>query len=654
MANSEILDDKALPSEGIAFREFGILLALLVLVGCLSLFAPRFLESENLFNVLRQFSFITIIAIGQTFVITAAGIDLSVGSVAGLAGIVTCAAITGGTGVALGIVAGLLTGLVCGLFSGLVVAYIKLPSFIVTLAMMSLARGFVYVITQGRPIINLPPAFFTLGQGSLGPVPVPVLIMFALVGLGYIVLNRTGFGRKVTALGANEQVALLTGLAVQKIKVLVFTISGLCSALAGILLASRLNSGQPSLGSGYELDAIAAVVIGGTSLFGGWGSILGTLIGAAIMGVMRNGLVLLNVSAYWQSVAVGAVILLACSIERIREILKGRGIAARGRLRTTRRWVYAPVLLAILIIAVSFRSASTKAALSGSNRRLTIAVVPKLIHPFFEPARKGALEEGERLGVNVLWQAPLTSDPAYQAQIMEDLITKRVDAIAISPVDDGALLPFLARAKKEGIPVLTWDADCSDKSLRVAYVGTDNVEAGRVAGSEASRLLGGREKKEYAVMTGSLGAANLNQRLDGFEEGLHKNGNFVRAAMEASDDNADAALSQAESILRGHPNISLIFASTGTGTPQAAKAVKDARLTNQITIVGFDALDDTLQAVRDGSVKFIVAQRPRAMGTLAVRYLYQYLHAGQLPDKTDTGAVIVTRENVETTDPSSL
>ncbi len=647
MANSDAFEGESPRSGGIVFRESGILLALTVLVVGLSLFAPRFLAQENLFNVLRQFSFIAIIAIGQTFVITAAGIDLSVGSVAGLAGIVTCAVMTGGSGVIVGVLAGLATGAVCGAFNGLMVAYIRLPSFIVTLAMMSIARGFVYVITQGRPIIDIPATFFILGQGSLGPIPFPVVIMFLFVGLGYVLLNRTGFGRKVTALGANEQVALLAGLAINRIKILVFTISGFCSAVAGILLASRLNSGQPSLGSGYELDAIAAVVIGGTSLFGGWGSIFGTLIGAAIMGVMRNGLVLLNVSAYWQSVAIGAVILLACSIDSIREWLKRRGFGAGRSWAPKRRWLYVSLFLLIVLVVIAARLASTKQRSSSVHHVLTIAVVPKLIHPYFEPARKGAEEEGRRLGINILWQAPLTSDPAYQAQIMEDLITRRVDAIAVSPVDDRALLPYLERAKKEGIPVLTWDADCSDKSLRIAYVGTDNEEAGRIAGAEVRRLMHGRKKVLYAIMTGSLGAANLNQRVDGFEDVLHKGGNFVRATLEASDDNADRALAQAESILSGYPNINLIFASTGTGTPQAAKAVKEAGLTKQVMVVGFDALDDTLRSVRDGSARFIVAQRPHTMGTLAVRYLYQYLQGGQLPDETDTGALIVTQQNVD-------
>ncbi len=649
MENSNHSDRAAEPRHPFVFREMGILLALLVLMACLALFAPRFMDQENLFNVLRQFSFIAIMAIGETFVIVAAGIDLSVGAVAGLSGVVCCALISGGLGVTASVALGLLTGIACGLFNGFAAALLALPYFIVTLAMMSLARGFVYVITQGEPIVNLKPSFFVLGQGAWGPVPIPVLIMFISVLIGYLLLNRTGFGRRVTALGGNEQVALLSGFHVTRIKVLVFAISGLCSAAAGILLASRLNSGQPTLATGYELDAIAAVVIGGTSLFGGSGSILGTLIGAAVMGVMRNGLVLLNVSAYWQSVAIGLVILLACSLERAPDVFKLRQMMNWSNRNWTRRgWTYGVLLVGLGLLAHSIHSANTTTRQKMGGRAFTIAVVPKLIHPYFEIARKGAAAEASRLGVNLIWQSPLTSDPAYQAQIIEDLLTKRVDAIAVAPVDDKVLLPFLARAKKEGIPVLTWDVDSSNKSDRIAYVGTDNYKAGKMAGAKAKLLMAGKPPNlEYAVMTGSLGALNLNQRMAGFEDGFRDGTKYVRVALEASDDNADTALEQAEAILKAHPNLSLIFCSTGTGTPQAAKAVKEAGLEGQVIVVGFDALDDTIQAVRDGSVKFIVAQRPYLMGQLAVRYLDDYLHGRPVPDNTDTGATVVTQKNVD-------
>src|SRR5579871_300675 len=649
MANSRPLREKSL-SFRFAFREGGILFALLALVAALAVYAPRFLERENLFNVLRQFSFIAIIAIGETFVVTIAGIDLSVGAVAGLSGIVSCAAIAGGTNVALGVTIGILAGLACGLLNGLGVTYLKLPSFIVTLAFMSLARGFVYVITQGNPIVDLNPSFFVLGQGSVGTIPIPVLVMLALGIAGYLLLDRTPFGRKVAALGGNEQVALLTGLRINRIKISVFAISGFCSAIAGILLASRLNSGQPTLANGYELDAIAAVVIGGTSLFGGEGSIGGTLLGAAMMGIVRNGLILLNVSAYWQSVAIGAVILIACSLDRARGLFGFERLVTWTNRSAGRR---VAVLAGLLIIAVatfaySIHSKNVETANRVGVRKPTIALVPKLIHPYFEFAKRGAMSEGQRLGVDVIWQAPINSDPAYQAQIIEDLLTKQVDAIAVAPVDDKVLLPFLAKAREAHIPVLTWDVDISDKADRIAYVGTDNYAAGKLAGVTAKQLLAdGRDRVEYAVMTGSLGALNLNQRMAGFEDALRDNSKFTRVALEANDDNADTALAQAETVLKAHPSLKLIFCTTGTATPQVAKAVREANLVSQVTIVGFDALDDTLQAVRDGSVRFIVAQKPHLMGELAVRYLDDYLQGRPIPKETDTGATIVTQSNVE-------
>jgi ribose/xylose/arabinose/galactoside ABC-type transport system permease subunit/ABC-type sugar transport system substrate-binding protein len=649
MENSSPAREKSL-SLRFAFREGGILFALLVLIAALAVYAPRFLERENLFNVLRQFSFIAIIAIGETFVVTIAGIDLSVGAVAGLSGIVCCAAIAGGTSVALGVGIGIFVGLACGLLNGLGVAYLRLPSFIVTLAFMSLARGFVYVITQGNPIVNLNPSFFVLGQGSVGTIPIPVLVMILLGIAGYLLLDRTPFGRKVAALGGNEQVALLTGLRINRIKISVFAISGFCAAVAGILLASRLNSGQPTLANGYELDAIAAVVIGGTSLFGGEGSIAGTLLGAAMMGIVRNGLILLNVSAYWQSVAIGAVILVACSLDRARGLIGFERIVAWTNRSVWRRvWVLAGLLcITVAAFAYSIHSKNLTTANRAGTRKPTIAVVPKLIHPYFELAKRGAMSEGKRLGIDVIWQAPINSDPAYQAQIIEDLLTKRVDAIAVAPVDDKVLLPFLAKAREAHIPVLTWDVDSSDKGDRIAYVGTDNYAAGKLAGMNTKQVMAdSNDRVEYAVMTGSLGALNLNQRMAGFEDALRDDAKFARVALEANDDNADTALAQAETVLKAHPNLKLIFCTTGTATPQVAKAVREANLGSQVTIVGFDALDDTLQAVREGSVRFIVAQKPYRMGELAVRYLDDYLQGRPVPKETDTGATIVTRSNVE-------
>ena len=285
---------------------------------------------------------------------------------------------------------------------------------------------------------------------------------------------------------------------------------------------------------------------------------------------------------------------------------------------------------------------------------LRLPVVPKLIHPYFGNRQKGtAAAEASRLGVHLIWQAPLTSDPAYQAQIIEDLLTKRVDAIAVAPVDDKVLLPFLARAKeRRNSGADLQDVDSSNKNDRIAYVGTDNYEAGKIAGARSKAPDGPANLRisNTGVMTGSfLGAlepgqpenGRVRRRISGWQQSR------TSGARGEATTNADTALAQAESILKAHPNLTLIFCSTGTGTPQAAKAVKEAGRVRQVTVVGFDALDDTIQAVRDGSVKFIMAQRPYLMGQLAVRYLDDYLHGRPVPDNTDTGATVVTQKNVD-------
>ncbi|WP_028707840.1 ABC transporter permease [Propionicicella superfundia] len=300
----------------------GALVGLVVL--CLALFiaTPHFFTAENLVNVGVQASTIAVLAFGQTFVIVAAGIDLSVGSVAALASMAAAwmYADAGLPGL-LALLAGLLTGLVVGLVSGFATSYGKLPAFIATLAMLSVARGLTLVISDGRPI-STPDAISFLGSdipiagGVTLPVPILVLIVAGLVCS--FVLNRTVIGRSMYAVGGNIESARLAGLPVKRVLVTVFALSGLYAGLAGLVLAGRLSSAQPQAASGYELDAIAAVVIGGASLSGGVGKASGTLVGALILAVIRNGLNILNVSSFWQQVVIGLVIAAAVGIDVLR------------------------------------------------------------------------------------------------------------------------------------------------------------------------------------------------------------------------------------------------------------------------------------------------------------------------------------------------
>ncbi|MEB0003413.1 ABC transporter permease [Cryobacterium sp. 10I1] len=295
----------------------GALVGLVVL--CLALFiaTPDFLTGQNLLNIGIQVSTVAVLAFGMTFVIVAGGIDLSVGAVAALAAMVSSwLFVAAGLPGWLTLIGGLVTGLLAGMVNGLANAYGKLPSFIATLAMLSVARGLTLVISDGRPIKTAPEVSF-LG-GNLGPVPMPIVVLLLSAVVASFVLNRTVIGRSMYAVGGNAEAARLSGLPVKRILVTVFALAGLFAALAGLLLAGRLDSAQPQAAAGYELDAIAAVVIGGASLSGGLGKISGTFVGALVLVVIRNGLNLLNVTSFWQQVVIGLVIALAVGVDVLR------------------------------------------------------------------------------------------------------------------------------------------------------------------------------------------------------------------------------------------------------------------------------------------------------------------------------------------------
>jgi ribose transport system permease protein len=303
-------------------RQLGTLSGLLGLGAALWALTPHFLTISNLLNVAEQATIIAIIAVGMTFVIITGGIDLSVGSVLAFAGVVMASALHQGVPLPVALLVGLGIGLLCGLVNGLLITIGRLPPFIATLGMMSVARGTALMFTEGRPVSGFSEGFRSLATGEVVRVPTPVIIMVVVYAVAYFVLARTKLGRYTYAIGGNEEAALLSGINVKLYKSLVYGLAGMLSGLAAILLTARLNSAQPIAGMNYELDAIAATVIGGTSLLGGEGTVLGTLIGALIMAVLRNGLNLLGVSSFIQQIVIGSVIIVAVLIDMA---LKKRG-----------------------------------------------------------------------------------------------------------------------------------------------------------------------------------------------------------------------------------------------------------------------------------------------------------------------------------------
>ncbi len=303
--------------------DFSLTIVFVIEVIIFSQSSPYFFSAGNLLNITLQASITAIIAAGMTFVILTAGIDLSVGSLVAFSGVLTASLLKIDLPLYLvfpiAMLGGLIFGVLSGWVAGIFVTKFNITPFIVTLALMTIWRGAAFVYTQGRPVWELPDIFSYLGEGRILGIPFPTIIMIIVFVISHIVLTKTKFGRYVYAVGGNLEAARLAGINTNFVLITVYIISGVLSAVSGILLASRVNSGQPNAGLMYELDVIAAVVVGGTSLFGGRGTIIGTFIGAMLIAVLRNGLNLMNVGSYVQQIVVGVVILLAVLLDQLRQ-----------------------------------------------------------------------------------------------------------------------------------------------------------------------------------------------------------------------------------------------------------------------------------------------------------------------------------------------
>jgi ribose transport system permease protein len=304
-------------------QEIGVFVILMAMVVFLSLTTSTFLTSVNIFNILRAFSWIAISGFGECMVIITGGIELSVGSVMAFSGLISAMLLAAGVNVPLAVLGGLIAGAFLGLLNGLMVTKAKLPPFIATLGMLLMARGLCYGLTGGWPVRDLPDSFVNLGQYDIPVagvgVPVPLIFMLVIAVIMTIFLTRTVWGYRIYAVGGNEVAAGLSGINTDRTKIMVYTLCGFLTAIGGLLMTARLGVAAPTAASGYELDVIAAAVVGGTSLAGGEGTILGVLIGAAIMQVLRTGLVLMGVSAYWLQAVQGLVIVVAIMLDQLRK-----------------------------------------------------------------------------------------------------------------------------------------------------------------------------------------------------------------------------------------------------------------------------------------------------------------------------------------------
>ncbi|MFF5253819.1 substrate-binding domain-containing protein [Streptomyces leeuwenhoekii] len=619
----------------------GALTALVVLVIAMSALSGDFLTADNLLNVGVQAAVTAILAFGVTFVIVSAGIDLSVGSVAALsATVLAWSATEAGVPVALAVVLAVVTGVVCGLVNGFLVSYGKLPPFIATLAMLSVGRGLSLVISQGSPIA-FPDSVSHLGDTLGGWLPVPVLVMVVMGLITALVLGRTYIGRSMYAIGGNEEAARLSGLRVKRQKLAIYALSGLFAAAAGIVLAARLSSAQPQAAQGYELDAIAAVVIGGASLAGGTGKASGTLIGALILAVLRNGLNLLSVSAFWQQVVIGVVIALAVLLDTVRRKAGATPVAAGtapgGKGRQAATYVLAAVVAVAVVGATSLLHGGNS---TGKERKVGLSL-STLNNPFFVQIRAGAEQEAEKRGVD-LTVTDAQNDASQQANQLQNFTSEGLGAIVVNPVDSDAAGPAVRSANKADIPVIAVDRGVG-KADTAALVASDNVEGGRLGARALAEKLGG--KGTIVILQGQAGTSASRERGAGFAEGLRAYPGIEVVAKQPADFDRTKGLDVMTNLLQAHPDIDGVFAENDEMALGAIKAL-GTKAGRSVQVVGFDGTPDGLKAVEAGTLYASVAQVPKELGRIAVDNALRAADGKRVEELVKVPVKVVTKENV--------
>ncbi|MEU9476709.1 substrate-binding domain-containing protein [Streptomyces sp. NPDC048191] len=618
----------------------GALTALIVLVIALSALSGDFLTTDNLLNIGVQAAVTAVLAFGATFVIVSAGIDLSVGSVAALsATVLAWSATQHGVPVAVAVLFAVATGVAAGLVNGFLIAYGKLPPFIATLAMLSVGRGLALVISQGSPIA-FPDSVSHLGDTLGGWLPVPVLVMVVMGLIAAVVLGRTYIGRSMYAIGGNEEAARLSGLRVHRQKLAIYALSGVFAAVAGVVLASRLSSAQPQAADGYELDAIAAVVIGGASLAGGTGKASGTLIGALILAVLRNGLNLLDVSAFWQQVVIGVVIALAVLLDTVRRRAGATPVASgaggpKGRQAAT--YALAAVVTVAIVGATSFLHGGSS---SSTTPRMGLSL-STLNNPFFVQIRAGARAEAKKLGVD-LTVTDAQNDASQQANQLQNFTSSKLGAVIVNPVDSDAASNSVKAADKAGIPVIAVDRGVNKADVNT-LVASDNVAGGELAARTIAEKLGG--KGSIVILQGQAGTSAARERAQGFANGLRAYPGIRVVAQQPADFDRTKGLDVMSNLLQAHPDVRGVIAANDEMALGAVKAL-GSRAGKSVQVVGFDGTPDGLTAVKQGTLYASVAQQPTQLGRIAVDNALRAVRGKKVEPTVKVPVKVVTRDNV--------
>jgi rhamnose transport system substrate-binding protein len=648
--------------------EWVLLAAVAVEIALFSLVAPQFATLGNFFEVTRLSVEIGLLAIALTPVLITGGIDLSVGSMMGLAAVMFGVAYRDwDLPVPLAALVSLAVGAAGGGLNALLTARLAIPPLIVTLGTFSLFRGIAEGITLGAVnYTGFPRGFLMLGQGYLWDVlPAQLPILVAVLAAYSVLLHRSIVGRALYAIGFTQAGARYAGIPVGRRIGLVYLLSGISASLAAIIYVAHLGQARSDAGNGYELDAITAVVLGGTSVFGGRGTLAGTVLGLFAISVLRTGLRLAALPSELAGVLTGGLLLATIAIDRWR--FRGSGVQGSGvqgsRVQGSRVQasgtpgtsdVYSAdqqipsgeldvknsqvAVLCAAVIAGSLIVAGTNvwlvrslapamlpasdpgaSSLAGRGPRPVIAMMPKAKgDPYFVSCRVGAEEAAKELGVDLIWDGPTGLDAARQNEVIDNWITRKVDVIAVAVENRAGISTVLRKARERGIKVLTWDAD-AEPDARDFFVNQATSEGiANTLTDEAARLLGGTG--EFAIITGALSAANQNEWIAYIKKRMANHPGLTLATIRPSDDDRDKAFAESQTIMRVHPKVKLIMAISAPGVPGAAEAVRQAGRTD-VNVIGLSLPNINKPYVHGGVVQTVVLWNTRDLG-------YATVHAG--------------------------
>lgn len=606
--------------------------------------APSFFSVANFFEVVRLSVELGLLALALTPVILTGGIDLSVGSMMGLAAVVFGAAWRdGGLPIGVAAVIAVLVGLAGGALNAALVTRLDIPPIIVTLGSFSMFRGIAEGITHGAVNYSgFPQGFLTLGQGYIGGVvPVQFPIFLAALAGYWVLLHRSTVGRTIYAIGFSGAGARYAGVPVRRRIALVYVLSGVVSSIAAVIYVAHLGQAKSDAGTGYELAAIAAVVLGGTSVFGGRGTIWGTLLGLFSISVLQNGLRLAALPSEMTGVLTGAVLIaaIAAGRTRTRERAVEIGIEEGSEMRNSQLAVLCAVILAgsgivagtnvWLVHSIARPEPSGTAAPGGNGHRAVIAMMPKAKgDPYFVSCRPGAEEAAKELGVDLIWDGPTGLDAAKQNEVVESWITRKVDAIAVAVENAPGISTVLRKARERGIKVVTWDAD-AEPDARDFFINQATPEGiGYTLTDEAARLLGGKGK--FVIITGALSAANQNLWIDNIKKRLaEKYPNLQLLAVRPSDDDRDKAFAETQTAMKVYPDLGLVMAISAPAVPAAGEAVLQAGRKGEVKVIGLSLPNLNRKYVHDGVTQAVVLWNTHNLGYLTV-YTSALLAEGKL------------------------